>query len=172
MSFNHLIMRTRLLAGFVLLIAFAGGASAAVVLEKRSRQVPHVEVFGCQGVNSFIFRGPTGTSRRAILVPPREYWTAREAGIYSFVVRYSSGNVYSRLVTPEVFARYQVGEHFYDRPAVRDNYVSEDSKATETTVRHRHTISQVWPDTKPSPRRAVNKQRKSQRTKSSRATQR
>ncbi len=115
LSFNHLIMRTRFLAGFVLLTAFAGGASAAVVMEKRSRQLPYVEVFECQGIHSFIFRGPTGTSRRPILVPPREYWTAREAGIYSFVLRYSSGKVCSRLVTPEVFARYQVGEHFYDR---------------------------------------------------------
>src|SRR5687768_381972 len=132
--FNHLIMRTKFLAGFILLTAFAGGASAAVVMEKRSRQLPHVEIFECQGIYSFIFRGPTGTSRRPILVPPREYWTAREAGIYSFVVRYSSGQVSSRLVTPEVFARYQVGEHFFDRPALRDTYSSDDSKTTATVV--------------------------------------
>lgn len=172
LSFNHLIMRTKLLAGFVLLTAFAGGASAAVVMEKRSRQVPHVEVFGCQGVHSFVFRGPTGTSRRPILVPPREYWTAREAGIYSFVVRYSSGQVCSRLVTPEVFARYQVGEHFYDRPAVRD-YSSDDSKTSATVFRHRHTIAQAWPGSEKSkPRRAVAKHRKNQRSKSSGITQR
>ena len=137
-------MRTRFLAGYLLLIAFAGGASAAVVVEKNSRQLPYVEVFGCQGIHSFIFRGPTGTSRRPILVTPRDYWIAQEAGIYSFVVRYSSGQVCSRLVTPEVFARYQVGEHFYDRPAVRD-YTSDDSKTTATMVRHRHTIAQAWP---------------------------
>jgi hypothetical protein len=140
-------MRTRVLAVFVLLTAFAGGASAAVILEKNSRQLPYVEVFGCQGVHSFIFRGPTGTSRRPILVPPREYWTAREAGLYQFVVRYSSGSVVSRLVTPEAFARYQVGDHFYDRPATRDQYQSEDSKATETADRHRHTFAQAWPST-------------------------
>ena len=138
-------MRIRLLAGSLLLIAFAGSASAAVVLEKNSRQLPYVEVFGCQGIHSFVFRGPVGTSRRAILVPPREYWTAKEAGLYKFVVRYSSGSVVSRLVTPEVFARYQVGDHFYDRPATRDQYQSEDSKATETTDRHRHTFAQAWP---------------------------
>ena len=163
-------MRTRFFAGFLLLIAFTGAASAAVILEKSSRQLPYVEVFGCQGVNAFIFRGPTGTSRRAILVPPREYWTAPEAGLYKFVVRYSSGNVSSRLVTPEAFARYQVGDHFYDRPALRDHqYPSQDSKATEAAVRHRHTIAQVWhPSEKPKMRRTAAKHRKHQRSKSHR----
>jgi hypothetical protein len=136
-------MRNRFLAVSLLLIALAGGASAAVIVEKKSRQLPYVEVFGCQGVHSFIFRGPNGTSRRPILVPPREYWTAQEAGLYKFVVRYSSGNVCSRLVTPEVFARYQVGEDFYDRPAVRDQYQSDDSKATQPAVRPRQTTAQV-----------------------------
>ena len=169
---QQFIMRTRFLAGSLLLIAFAGGASAAVVVEKKSRQLPYVEVFGCQGVHSFIFRGPTGTSRRPILVPPREYWTAQEAGLYKFVVRYSSGNVRSRLVTPEVFARYQVGEHFFDRPAVRD-YSTDDSKTTATVFRHRHTIAQAWPRSeKPKTHRAVAKHRKQHRSKSSRITQR
>ena len=158
-------MRTRFLAGFVLLTAFAGGASAAVVMEKRSRVLPHVEVFECQGIHSFVFRGPTGTSRRAILVPPREYWTAREAGIYSFVLRYSSGKVCSRLVTPEAFARYQVGEHFYDRRAARDDYGPEDSKTTATVVRHRHTIAQAWPSSQKSKSNpTVAKHRKQKRT--------
>ena len=167
-------MRTRLLAGFVLLTAFAGAAPAAVIMEKRSRQLPHVEIFECQGIHSFVFRGPTGTSRRPILVPPREYWTAREAGIYSFVVRYSSGNVCSRLVTPEVFARYQVGEHFYDRPAVRYTDDAGDSKTTATMFRHRHTIAQAWPRSeKPKTHRAVaKKSRQHQRSKSDRMTPR
>lgn len=136
-------MRTRFLAGFLLLIAFAGGASAAVVVEKKSRQLPYVEVFGCQGVHSFVFRGPTGTSRRPILVPPREYWTAHEAGLYSFVLRYQSGNVCSRMVTPEVFARYQVGDDFYDREQPRDRYQSDDSKTIQPVVHHRHRTAQV-----------------------------
>jgi hypothetical protein len=170
-------MRTKFLVGFLSLgflslVVFATGASAAVVLEKRSRQLPHVEVFGCQGIYSFIFRGPVGTSRRPILVPPREYWTAREAGLYKFVVRYSSGNVVSRLVTPEVFARYQVGDHFYDRPAPRDQYQSDDSKATETAARHRHTFAQAWPsDEKKKTHRTAAKDRKRHRSKSSRTTQ-
>ena len=165
LSFNHLIMRTKFLAGLVLLTAFAGSASAAVVVEKRSRQMPHVEIFECQGIYSFVFRGPVGTSRKPILVPPREYWTAREAGIYSFVVRYSDGRVCSRLVTPAVFARYQVGEHFFDRPAVRE-YSSDDSKTSATMFRHRHTIVQEWPSSeKPKTHRAMAKQRKQERPK-------
>ena len=173
LSFNHVIMRTRFLAGFFLLTAFAGSASSAVVVEKRSRQLPFVEVFECQGVHSFVFRGPTGTSRQPILVPPREYWTAREAGIYSFVLRYHSGNVRSRLVTPEVFARYQVGEDFRDAEAPPDQYESDDSKAVQpvvrqrqtTQVRSRKTTAKVRQRTqKRKPHRAVAKHRKSKRS--------
>ena len=157
-------MRTRFLAGFLLLIAFAGGAAAAVVVEKKSRQLPDVEVFGCQGVHSFVFRGPTGTSRRPIMVPPREYWTAQEAGLYKFVLRYHSGNVRSRLVTPEVFARYQVGQDYYDRPALRDQYESDDSKATQPVVRQRQPTAQVRQRTqKRKTYRAVAKHRKQHR---------
>ena len=125
--------------------------------------MPFVEIFECQGIHSFVFRGPVGTSRKPILVPPREYWTAREAGIYSFVVRYSDGRVCSRLVTPEVYARYQVGEHFYDRPAVRE-YTSTDSKTTATVFRHRHTIAQAWSE-KPKTQQPAVKPRKQQRSK-------
>jgi hypothetical protein len=141
-SVIYVIMRTKFLALFLSLIAVAGGASAAVIVEKRSRQLPYVEVFGCQGVHSFVFRGPTGTSRRPILVPPREYWTAQEAGLYKFILRYHSGNVRSRLVTPAVFARYQVGEDFYDREA-RDRYESDDSKTIQPVVHQRQTTAQV-----------------------------
>src|SRR5580765_2982535 len=99
-SFNQVIMRTKFLVGLLLITAFAGGAFAAVVVEKKSRQVPYVEVFGCEGTHSFVLRGPKGTSRRPILVPPREYWTAPEAGLYSFLLRSESGHVCARLVTP------------------------------------------------------------------------
>jgi hypothetical protein len=136
-------MRTRFVASFLLLMAVAAGAPAAVVVEKRSRQLPYVEVFGCQGVHSFIFRGPTGTSRQPILVPPREYWTAQEAGLYKFVLRYHSGNVRSRLVTPEVFARYQVGEDFRDGDTTRERYESDDSKTVQPVARPRQTTAQV-----------------------------
>ncbi|HEX8897103.1 MAG TPA: hypothetical protein VF751_00270, partial [Chthoniobacterales bacterium] len=134
-------MRFKLL--FVLLVAFSltGGAFAAVVMEKQSRQLPYVEVFECHGIHSFVFRGPTGTSRKPILVPTEEYWTAREAGLYKFVLRYRSGNVCSRLVTPEVFARYRVGDDFRDDEAARER-VTEDSKTIQPVVRHRRRTAQ------------------------------
>jgi hypothetical protein len=136
-------MRSKFFAGSLLVLAFAGGAFAAIVVEKKSRQVPYVEVFGCQGTHSFVFRGPTGTSRRPILVPPREYWTAQEAGLYSFVLRYHSGQVCSRLVTPEVFARYRVGDDFNDCAPATDRLQSDDSKTVQPVTNHRHRTVQL-----------------------------
>lgn len=138
-------MRIKLLIVLLLITLVAGGSFAAVVVEKRSRQVPFVEVFECPGVHAFVFRGPRGTSRKPILVPPQEYWTAREAGLYKFVLRYRSGNVRSRLVTPEVFARCRVGDDFNDRgPACAPS----DAKDSQTTVaiigRSRHpSVAQI-----------------------------
>jgi hypothetical protein len=73
-------------------------------------------------------------------VPPREYWTASEAGLYSFVLRYHSGNVRSRLVTPEVFARYQVGDDFRDDLSAAESS-TEDNKRVEPMEHHhrKHT---------------------------------
>jgi hypothetical protein len=137
-------MRSKFFVGSLLLVALAGGAFAAVVVEKNSRQVPYVEVFGCEGVHAFVFRGPTGTSRRPILVPPREYWTAQEAGLYTFVLRYHSGNVCSRLVTPEVFARYRVGDDFRDSElAMSDRTQTDDSKSVQPMTHHRQRTAQV-----------------------------
>ena len=138
--FNLISMRSKLLFAILLAASLTGGAFAAVVVEKQSRPVPYVEVFECNGVHSFVFRGPRGTSRKPILVPPEEYWTAREAGLYKFVLRYHSGNVCSRLVTPEVFARYRVGDDFRDDQAVTED-VTEDSKTIQPVIQHhrRHT---------------------------------
>ena len=137
-------MRSKFFVGSLLLVAFAGGAFAAIVVEKKSRQMPYVEVFGCEGVHAFLFRGPTGTSRRPILVPPREYWTAQEAGLYSFVLRYHSGNVCSRLVTPEVFVRYRVGDDFRDsEPAMSERTTTDDSKSVHPMSNHRRRTAQV-----------------------------
>ena len=137
-SFNQVIMRTKFFVGLLLVTAFAGGTFAAVVVEKKSRQLPYVEVFGCQGIHSFIFRGPMGTSRPPILVPPQEYWTAQEAGLYSFVLRYHSGHVCSRLVTPEVFARYRVGDDFNDCAPAIERSESDDSKTVQPLTHHHH----------------------------------
>jgi hypothetical protein len=131
------VMRSKFLVACLLGLILTGGVFAAEVLEKRSRQMPFVEVFGCEGVNAFVFRGPKGTSRRPILVPPREYWSSSEAGIYSFVLRYHSGNVRSRLVTPEVFARYQVGDDFRDSVVVTETS-TEDNKSIEPVEHHHH----------------------------------
>jgi hypothetical protein len=133
-------MRIKLLFVLLLTAILAGGAPAAVVVEKRSRQLPFVEVFECPGVHAFVFRGPRGTSRKPILVPPKEYWMAREAGLYKFVLRYHSGNVCSRLVTPEVFARYRVGDDFRDSEPYSEQMQAEDSKSVLPVAQHqRHT---------------------------------
>ena len=135
-------MRFKLLLVLLLAAGLAGGAFAAVVMEKQSRQVPYVEVFECHGIHSFVFRGPTGTSRTPILVPPEEYWSAREAGLYKFVLRYHSGNVCSRLVTPEVFARYRVGDDFRDDDALAER-LTEDSKTIQPVEHHRRHTAQL-----------------------------
>ena len=134
-------MRFKLLVTALLAFSFVGSAFAAIVMEKQSRQLPFVEVVDCQGIHSFVFRGPKGTSRKPIRVPPEEYWTVREAGLYKFVLRYHSGNVCSRLVTPEVFARYRVGDDFRDNELVTEQ-VTEDSKTVQPVVHHRKHTAQ------------------------------
>ena len=141
-------MRFKLLIVSVVALSLAGGAFAAIVVEKQSRTIPYVEVVDCQGVHSFVFRGPKGTSRKPILVPPQEYWTAPEAGLYKFVLRYHSGNVCSRLVTPEVFARYRVGDDFRDSELVTER-VTEDSKSVQPVVHHRKHTAQLKKRHKP-----------------------
>jgi len=135
-------MRSKLFVVCLLALLFAGSGLAAVVVEKRSHLMPYVEVFGCEGVHAFVFRGPKGTSRRPILVPPREYWTTPEAGQYKFWLRDGSGHVCSKLVTPEVFARYQVGDDFNDcGPAIERT--TQDSKSVQPVVHHRKHTAQV-----------------------------
>jgi hypothetical protein len=135
-------MRFKLVFTSLLALSFSGGAFGAIVVEKQSRQLPFVEVVDGQGIHSFVFRGPKGTSRKPILVPPEEYWTVREAGLYKFVVRYHSGNVCSRLVTPEVFARYRVGDDFRDNEPFTER-VTEDSKTVQPVVHHRKHTAQT-----------------------------
>jgi len=156
-------MRFKLLAASLLALPFAAGAFGAIVVEKRGRQVPYVEVFDCHGVHSFLFRGPIGSARKPILVPPHEYWTAQEAGLYKFVLRYHSGNVISRLVTPEVFARYQVGDDFRDSEVYTER-TTEDSKTIQPVAHHhRHHTAQLRKQ-KHSQHQSVAKRRRHQRT--------
>ena len=135
-------MRFKLLVVSILTIFLVGSAFAAIVVEKQSRQLPYVEVVDGQGIHSFVFRGPKGTSRKPILVPPQEYWTAPEAGLYKFMLRYHSGNVRSRLVTPEVFARYRVGDDFRDNELMTER-VTEDNKSVQPAVHHRKHTAQL-----------------------------
>jgi hypothetical protein len=135
-------MRFKLLLVSILALFLVGGAFAAVVVEKRSRQLPYVEVVDCQGVHSFVFRGPKGTERKPILAPPEEYWAGHEAGLYKFVLRYHSGNVCSRLVTPEVFARYRVGDDFRDNEPFTER-VTEDNKSVQPVAHYRRHTSQL-----------------------------
>jgi hypothetical protein len=135
-------MRFKLLVVALLGLALTHSAFAAVVVEKRSHLMPYVEVYGCEGVHAFIFRGPKGTSRRPILVPPREYWAVTEAGQYKFWLRDGSGHVCSRLVTPEVFARYQVGDDFNPCAPMTER-TTEDSKTVQPVVHHRKHTAQI-----------------------------
>ncbi|MEY2528659.1 MAG: hypothetical protein QOJ05_749 [Verrucomicrobiota bacterium] len=135
-------MRFKLLVLCLLGPLVTGSALGAIVVEKRSHQMPYVEVFGCEGVHAFVFRGPKGIDRRPILVPPREYWTPMEAGQYKFWLRYGSGHVCSRLVTPEVFSRYQVGDDFNDCAAPIQR-TTEDSKTVQPVIHRRTHTTQI-----------------------------
>lgn len=135
-------MRFKLLALSVLTLFFVGSSFAAIITEKQSRQMPYVEVVDCRGIHSFVFRGPKSFPRKPILVPPKEYWTAPEAGLYKFILRYHSGDVCSRLVTPEVFARYRVGDDFRDTEPMTER-VTEDSKTVQPVVHHRRHTAQL-----------------------------
>ena len=135
-------MRFKFLSSSLLALSCAGSVLGAVVVEKQSRQLPYVEVVDWQGVHSFVFRGPKGTSRKPILVPPQEYWKAHEAGSYKFLLRYQGGHVCSRLVTPEVFARYRVGDDFNDCAAPVER-TTEDSKSVQPIAHHRKHTAQT-----------------------------
>ena len=56
------------------------------------------------------------------------------------MLRYHSGNVCSRLVTPEVFARYRVGDDFRDSEPASDRMQTQDSKSVAlVTSQRKHT---------------------------------
>jgi hypothetical protein len=51
--------------------------------------------------------------------------------------------VRSRLVTPEVFARYRVGDDFNPCAPASERYQTEDNKTVEPAVRHRPRTAQL-----------------------------
>jgi len=139
---SSLSMRSNLLASFLVGILSAscalGCAFEGTIVEKRSWLRPDASMIGTEGVYSFVFRGPTGTSRLPITVPNPQFWT-ETSGSYKFLLRDRQGHVHSQLVTAEVFARCQVGDYFNDRGPACAPSDAKDSKATVAVIhRQRH----------------------------------
>jgi hypothetical protein len=137
-------MRSHLLASSLVATLLAGCAFEGTIVEKRSRPLPDASMIGTEGVDSFVFRGPTGTSRPPITVPNPQFWTETN-GVYSFLLRDQQGNVRSQMVTAEVFARCRVGDYFNDRGPACERPDSKDSKAIATVSRDRrhHQVAQT-----------------------------
>jgi hypothetical protein len=133
-------MRSNILASLVISLLLAsrafGCAFEGTIVEKRSWLRPDASMIGTEGVYSFVFRGPTGTSRLPITIPNPQFWT-ESSGSYKFLLRDRQGNVRSQLVTAEVFARCQVGDYFNDRGPACQRPDSKDSKSTVAVVHHR-----------------------------------
>jgi hypothetical protein len=133
-------MRSNLLASLIISMLLAarafGCAFEGTIAEKRSWLRPDSSMIGTEGVYSFVFRGPTGTSRPPITVPNYQFWT-ETSGSYKFLLRDQQGNVRSQLVTAEVFAHCQVGDYFNDRGPACARPDAKDSKAVATVSQHR-----------------------------------
>jgi hypothetical protein len=137
-------MRSNFLAAFFAAILLSGCAFEGTIVEKRSRQLPDSTMIGTEGTHSFVFRGPTGTSRPPIAVPNPNFWTETN-GMYTFLLRDQQGNVRSQMVTAEVFARCQVGDYFNDRGPACARPDAKDSKATVAVIHQRrhHRMAQT-----------------------------
>ena len=130
-------MRSNIVAVCSLALLLAGCAVEGVVVQKVSRPSPDASLPGSEGVNSYVFRGPTGTSRLPITATP-DVWPEINAR-YSFLLRDAQGNVRSQLVTPDVFARYEIGDHFNDlqpAPEAHDLSHPDDGKTIPPAVHH------------------------------------
>ena len=128
-------MRSSLFTSSVIALLLSGCAFEGTIVDKRSRQIPDASMIGTEGVHSFVFRGPTGTSRLPIGVPNPQFWTETN-GMYTFLLRDQQGSVRSQMVTAEVYARCRVGDYFNDRGPACKSPDSKDSK-TVTAVIHR-----------------------------------
>lgn len=143
-------MRIHLPAHFLISLLLSGCAFQGVVVEKRSRPCPDSSMIGTEGVHSFAFRGPTGTSRLPITVPNPQFWTETN-GRYTFMLRDRQGIVHSQMVTAEVFARYGVGDYFNDALPPAEATNSKDAKDTATKLvahrrhfpKHQHQMAQA-----------------------------
>jgi hypothetical protein len=137
-------MRFNILVFSIVATLLTSCAYEGTIVEKRSRPLPDASMIGTEGVDSFVFRGPTGTSRLPIGVPNPQFWTETN-GMYSFLLRDQQGNVHSQMVTAEVYARCQVGDYFNDRGPACARPDSKDSKAVAAMVsqhRRHHQVAQ------------------------------
>jgi hypothetical protein len=121
-----------------------GCAFEGTIVEKPSWPRPDASMIGTEGVYSFVFRGPTGTSRLPIGVPHPQFWT-ESSGSYKFLLRDRQGNVHSQLVTAEVFARCRVGDYFNDRGPACAPSDAKDNKVTVAVIQQRrhHRMAQA-----------------------------
>lgn len=133
-------MRTNLFAFSLVALLLPGHAFGCAfegtIVEKYSRLRPDASMIGTEGVHSFVFRGPTGTSRPPVGVGNPQFWT-ESSGSYKFLLRDQQGHVRSQLVTPEVFARCRVGDYFNDRGPACAPSDAKDSKATVAVIQQR-----------------------------------
>lgn len=131
-------MRLNPFACFIGVVLVGGSAVAGVIVEKRSRVLPDSSIPGTEGVYSFVFRGPTGTSRLPITVPRPDYWPDQN-GMFSFVMRDSGGHLCSQMVTSDVFARYRVGDDFNDQEisvSWQEQVQAVDNKSVKPVIVH------------------------------------
>ena len=138
-------MRSNLLTSCLVAMLLAGHAFGCAfegtIVEKRSWLRPDTSMIGTEGVYSFVFRGPTGTSRPPIGVPKPQFWT-ESSGSYKFLLRDQRGNMHSQLVTAEVFARCQVGDYFNDRGPACARPDAKDSKNVTAVIHRRRATAQ------------------------------
>ena len=157
-------MRSKLLVSCLVATLLAnhafGCAFEGTIVEKYSRLRPDTSMIGTEGVYSFVFRGPTGTSRPPVGVPNPQFWT-ESSGSYKFFLRDQHGHVRSQLVTPEVFARCRVGDYFNDRGPACAPADAKDSKATVGVIQQRRHYRTA--QTRQSHRRVVVQGRRSHR---------
>ena len=128
-------MRINIFAYSLAAMLLGGCAAEGVIVEKRSRQIPDSSIPGTEGIHSFVFRGPTGTSRLPITVPGEEFWPAEPNAVCKFILRDRAGNMRLQLVTSEVFARYQEGDYFNDLqapPPARGKHDTKNGTSVET----------------------------------------
>ena len=64
--------------------------------------------------------------------------------MFTFLLRNRQGTVHSQMVTPEVFARYRVGDYFNDQQAPPAHSDSTDGKTVATVAHQRpHHMAQA-----------------------------